>query len=303
MDPRSAEAPHASLALGALFVSLLGFVGIAGLLYAYKFEGVGAYWHGVATRDLFVLALGMVASPLLLGVVRRVPLAFLPLPILLILFLYPLFSPYGIPYSRDPVFNYSFAQAVLTTGRWVPNLDVYGQAVTYSYFPAGAIYNAEFASFTGVPILSTFNWAYPAYRILVIPTAVYGIGLRLFGTRVAMLGTFLYLAVPSIEFGLPTQQDFGIPFFALVVLGVICLAKAERHRASLFAVTLLFAITVILSHHVSGYVTGIWLFAMTVLPILFRRRGAYPRALVPHLLLSAFFVWAIYALLVIYPVL
>ncbi|HEV2520247.1 MAG TPA: hypothetical protein VGX00_06465 [Thermoplasmata archaeon] len=302
--PRSsADSPHASLTLLALAVSLFGFVGVAGLLYAYKFEGVGAYWHGIATRDLFVLALGMAASPLLLCVVRRMPLALLPLPILLIVFLYPLFSPYGIPYSRDPVFNFSFAQAVLTTGRWVPNLDVYGQAVTYSYFPAGAIYNAEFASFTGIPILSAYNWAYPAFRLLVIPTAVYGIGVQLFGPRVAMLGTFLYLAVPSIEFGLPTQQDFGIPFFALVVLGVVTLATAERHRGALFTVTALFAVSVLLSHHVSGYVTGIWLFALTVLPIVFRRKIAYPRALAAPLLIVVFLVWAVYALLVIYPVL
>ncbi|HEV2429318.1 MAG TPA: hypothetical protein VGV64_05675, partial [Thermoplasmata archaeon] len=61
--------------------------------------------------------------------------------------------------------------------------------------------------------------------------------------------------------------------------------------------------SVILSHHVSGYVTGIWLIALTVLPVLLRRRNAYPAALVPYVLAAAVLVWTVNALLVTTPVL
>lgn len=301
--PPREDPPRAALALTSLALSLVGFLGVAALLYGYKFEGVGAYWHGIATRDLYALALGFAASPLLLTVVRRVPVAFLPLPVLLIFLLYPLWSPYGIPYSRDAVFNFSFAQSVVTNSTWSPTLDVAGQAVTYSYFPGGAVYNAEFASLTGIPLLSTFSWSFPVFRLLVLPAAVYAIGRQLFGGRVAMLGTFLYLAVPSIEFGEPTQQDFAVVFFALVVLGVVLLATAERHRPGLAAVTFVFALSVILSHHVSAYVMLLWLLAMAVLPVLLRRPNPFPRAQVPLLLAGVVAAWIGYAALVMAPVL
>lgn len=297
------EPPRAAPALLALTLSLFGFMGVAALLYGYKYDGLAAYWHGIATRDLYVVALGLAACPLLLTVGRRVPWAFLPLPILLILMIYPLLSPYGIPYSRDAVFNFSFAQALVANSTWTPTLDVAGQAVTYSYFPGGAVYNAEVASLTGLPILSTFNWSFPLFRLLVLPAAVYAIGRQLFGSRVAMLGMFLYLAVPSIEFGEPTQQDFAIAFFALVVLGVVCLYAAEEHRVGLTIVTLVFGVAVIISHHVSGYVMLLWLLAMAVLPVLFRRPTAYPKALVPLVLVLITIAWVAYSAFVTYPVL
>ncbi|HKS59883.1 MAG TPA: hypothetical protein VJS68_03805 [Thermoplasmata archaeon] len=292
-----------TLTLLSLVLCLAGFIGVAALLFAYKFEGVGPYWHHIATRDLFVVSLGLTASPFLLAVVRRVPLVLVILPVILVVFLYPLFSPYGIPYSRDAVFNFSFAQSLLTTGTWQPTLDVAGQAVTYSYYPAGAVYNAELASFTGLPILATFNWSFPLFRLLVLPGAVYTIGRQLFGPRTAVFGTFLYLAIPSIEFGLPTQQDFGVPYFALVVMGLSCLSVAKQDRDALFVVTVLFAISVILTHHVSGYVMGLWLLAMSVLPLLLRKHAPFPQALVPYVFLAAFFVWDAYAILVATPVL
>lgn len=295
--------PAAGPALLGLTISLIGFVGVAALLYGYKFSGLGAYWHGVATRDLYVVALGLAASPLLLTVIRRVPLVFLPLPIVLVFLLYPLLSPYGIPYSRDAVFNFSFAQAVVANATWTPTLDVAGQAVTYSYFPGGAVYNGEVASLTGLPILATFNWSFPLFRLVVIPAAIYAIGRQLFGGRVAVLGMFLYLAVPSIEFGEPTQQDFAIAFFALVVLGLVCLAYADHHRPALAVVTVVFAGAVILSHHVSAYVMLLWLLAMAILPLLLRRGHPYPKALVSVVAVAAIAAWGLYSAFVSYPVL
>lgn len=301
--PSAPTDPAVTLGLLSLVLCLIGFLGVAAILYAYKFEGVGAYWHHVATRDLFVLSMGLAASPFLITFIRRAPALYLVLPVALVMFLYPIFTPYGLPFSRDAVFNYSFAQAVVTSGTWRPLLDVTGQAVTYSYFPGGAIYNAEFASLTGLPLQATFLWAFPLFRFLVLPGVVYTIGLRLFGARTAVLGTFLYLADPSIEFNLPTQQDFAVTFFALVVLCLIGLSQSSRYRGGLLAVAILASVLVVISHHVTAYVLGIFLLALLVLPRLLRRGDPYPGAFVPVVFLSFFTAWAAYFLLVARPVL
>ena len=163
-----------------LFLSFLGFLGIALLLYSIKFDAVTSDWHGFPTRVAFVLLLALASAPFALTIFRRVPVLYLAFPVILIFFIYPIFSPYGLPYSRDTIFNFQFAQAIQSSGTWQPLSGVVGQADVYSYFPGGAIFNAEVSSMTSLSLFQTFLWSYDLLRLLVIPLAVFALASRLF---------------------------------------------------------------------------------------------------------------------------
>jgi hypothetical protein len=298
--PPAPSQPNATLA--ALFLSLLGFLGVAFLLYEYKFRGVTGEFHGFPTRILFVGCLAVACTPYLLTIFRRVPFLFLALPAILLLFLYPIFSPYGLPYSRDPIFNYQFAQAILTSGSWSPTAGVTGQALTYSYYPGGAIFNGEVATLTNLPLVNTFNWGYDLFRLLVIPLAIYAIAVRLFGSRSAPLAVLLYLTVPSIENNLPTQQDFAVPFFLLAIVVFAYVASSERSSTFLRFSLLAFAMLVIISHHVSTYVLLGWLLGLAILPWLLLGRDPYVRARSAAVFLATTALASIWVLLVTLPV-
>jgi hypothetical protein len=262
---------HPRRTLIALGLSLVGFLGVAFLLYALKFLGVGATVHGVPSRDLFVVSLMLAATPLLLAIFHRPIWWFALPPIVLVFLLYPFFSPFGIPYSRDAVFDFQVASLVLQSGHWAPNAGETLQAVAYSYYPASAVFNAELASFTGLPLSSTFQWGEPVLRLLMIPPAVYVLGNRYFGPRVAAVSLLLYLGVPSILFNLPVQTEFAVPFFALalMLLGYLTAKESAEFPGLLWALVLV-ASFVVVSHHLSSYVLLAWLAGLAVLFLLFR---------------------------------
>ncbi|MCI4372833.1 MAG: hypothetical protein L3K02_04230 [Thermoplasmata archaeon] len=262
-----------------LFLSFLGFLGIAFLLYSIKFDGVTAHWHGFPTRLAYILLLALVAAPFALTIFRRVPVVFLALPVLLIFFIYPIFSPSGLPYSRDTIFNFQFAQAIQSAGTWQPLNGVIGQAGVYSYFPGGAVFNVEASSMTSLPLLQTFPWAYELFRLLIIPLAIYALASRLFGPRSAPLAVLFYISVPSIELNIPTQQDFAVTFFVLAFAALAFLATENSLNSNLtiLRVTVVVAAAmIIISHHVSTYILIGFLAGLAVLPWILRRKDPYP---------------------------
>ncbi|MCI4365239.1 MAG: hypothetical protein L3K10_04155 [Thermoplasmata archaeon] len=279
-DPlRVPPAPNSWAPVFLLALSFLGFVGIAFLLYAFKFDGVTARWEGIPTRVFYVLFLTLAASPFVLTVFRRVPILMLIPPVLLIFFIYPLFSPYGIPYSRDPIFNLQFAQAIFTAGSWHPLTGVVGQGNVYSYFPGGAVFNAEAASLTSLTLFQTFPWAYELLRLLVIPLAIYALTSRLFGPRPAPLAVLFYISVPSIELNVPTQQDFAVTFFILAFAALAFLATESTLSPNLTFLRVAVVVgvaMVVISHHVSTYILLGFLGGLAVLPWILRRKDPYP---------------------------
>jgi hypothetical protein len=262
----------------SLFLCLLGFLGVAGLLYGYKFLEIGAYYHGIPTRILFVLALALVGSPFYVTIARRVPGIFLILPVALLAFLYPLFSPYGLPYSRDTVFSFQFAQVLLQQHHWVPGGLVTNQAIVYSYYPGSGVFNAETSSFTGLPLIQTFNWGLQLFRFLVIPVGIYALTVRFFGPRAGPLAVFLYMGVPSIEVNIPTQQDFAMPFLLLMVLMAVYLIHTETVALTPLRVGfVIFSSFIIISHHLTSYIAGAWLAAILIFPYILRGRNAFDK--------------------------
>jgi hypothetical protein len=262
-----------------LFLSFLGFLGIAFLVYALKFDHVAASWGGVPTRVAFVLLLALVVAPFVLTIFRRVPVLFLVFPVLLIFFIYPIFNPFGLPYSRDPIFNLQFASAIFTSGSWHPLSGVVGQANVYSYFPGGAVFNAEAASLTSLTLFQTFPWAYELLRLLIIPLAIYALSARLFGPRSAPLAVLFYISIPSIEFNVPTQQDFAVTFFVLAFAALAFLGTESVRNPNLTILrvaVIVSAAMVIVSHHVSTYILLGFLAGLWVLPWILRRKDPYP---------------------------
>lgn len=303
MGPIDRSRANPNTVLLSLFVSLLGFVGIALLLYEFKFHDVTATFHGMPTRILFVVFVALAASPFYATLFGRVPVIFLISPVLVIVFLYPLFSPYGIPYSHDPVFNYQFSQALLTTGTWEPLHGVTLQAEVYSYYPGGAVFNAEVATLTTLPELATFNWSYDLLRLLVIPLAIYALAGRVFGGRGAPLAVLFYLSIPSVEMNVPTQQDFATIWFILVMVCLAFLATSKSEETTFLRVMVVVAsVMVVISHHVSTYLLLGFLIGLVVLPRLLRRHDPYPNARTLSVLTRTVVVVLAWTALVTFPV-
>ncbi len=276
--PSTDYPPGPTASLVALLFSLLGFLGVALILYEFKFHGVSFLLGIIPTRVLLVLSLASAAAPFYVTAVRRVPVLYLMLPVFLIVFLYPLFSPYGLPFSRDAIYNLQFAQSVLTTHSWQPLVDVSAQAKIYSFYPGGAVYNALVPSLTGIPLNQTFLWAFELLRLLVIPCAIYAFCVRLFGSRPAPLAVLFYLTVPSIQMNVPTQTDFAVLWFilAVVLLGFLATSSATSETWFLRAMFIAAAAMVVVSHYVTTYLLIAMLFGLAVLPWIIRRRDPYP---------------------------
>jgi hypothetical protein len=300
--PRPPAPSQPNAALLTLCISLVGFLGVAILLYEYKFHGVTTTFHGLPTRILFVVSLALACAPYVLTIFRRVPVLFLLLPTALIFFLYPIFSPYGLPFSRDPIFNFQFAQSILGSGGWTPTAGVSGQAIVYSFYPGGAVFNGEVSTLTNLPLLNTFNWGYELLRFLVIPLAIYGIAVRLFGSRSGPLAVLFYMATPSIENNLPTQQDFAVTFFILAI-AVLTYAATTEYASVFLRITLVaFGAMVIISHHVSTYILIGWLGGLAVLPWLLKGRDLYTRLRSAAVFVGTIAVAAIWVFVVTLPV-
>jgi hypothetical protein len=299
----AAEAPNApGWALFSLFLCLLGFIGVAALLYGYKFLEIGAYYHGIPTRVLFVLSLALVGSPFYVTIVRRVPALFLIAPVGLLAFLYPLFSPYGLPYSRDPIFSFQFAQVLLQQHHWVPGGSVTNEAIVYSFYPGSGVFNAETSSFTGLPLIDTFNWGLQLFRFLVIPLGIYALTNRFFGSRAAPLAVFLYMGVPSIEMNIPTQQDFAMPFLLLMVLMAVYIIQTESTSlTSLRVAFVVFSSFIIIAHHMTSYLAGVWLGGILLLPYVLRGQGAFEKLRPALATLRYLLVFLLFVLLVSGP--
>lgn len=263
MDPR--------WTLIGLGLALVGFIEVAAQLYTLKFVGSGPTLLGLPSRVLFVFGLTLVVAPLILSVFRRPVVLFVLPSIALVFLLYPLFAPYGIPSGLDPIYNFQFAQSLLQTGHWTAGSGVTNQAVAYSYYPGSAVFNAELASFTGVPLYQTFTWGIPLLRLLLLPAAIYGLANRYFGSRIAFGAVLIFLATPSILFNAPVQSEFAIPFFALTLTLVgYLLVDGQNRQSSLAVSAALFAGLVVISHTLTAYALAAWLVGLLRLSVLFR---------------------------------
>jgi hypothetical protein len=226
-----------------------------------------------------VLGILLAVAPFFVTIFHRVPLPLLFLPVLLVVFLYPLFTPFGIPYDRDSIYVFQFAQHLATAARWTPAVGVTNQGIVYSYYPGVGIFLAEAATLTGLPIASTFSWSTDLLRLLIIPPLLFALTARLFTPRAAPLAVLLYLVEPSIEMNVPTQTDFAVVFFLLVVAVLAFLAVDGRTAAApLVATAGVMGAVVILSHHVSTYLLLGMLAALAFLPLILWRRDPYPNA-------------------------
>jgi hypothetical protein len=262
----------------SVLLSLIGLLGLAALIYGVKFHGVRDALVGVPTRDIYVVLLGFIAAPLFLALFHRVSALFFLIPITTLVLLYPLFNPFGIPYSRDPIYNFQFASVLLQTGHWTPGAFVTQQAIAYSFYPASAVFNAEFATFTGLPLKDTFLVASPILHLLILPAALYTIGAQLFGPRLAWGGVLFYLGTPSILLNSPVEQEFALPFFVLTLMTLFLLAtgSATVRAFGLRGAVVLFSSYVVLSHHLTSYILAAWLGLLVLVPYLLggsRERG------------------------------
>lgn len=259
MLPERFQRP-AFLDLTALAFSLMGFLGLIALVWTVKTGTLEV------PRPLFLSFLAMTCAPFYVALVRPPKLPFLIPPVVAIFLLYPIASPHGVVYSTDPIFNFSFTDSVITSGFWSPGTGS-AFAKSYSFYPLGNVFVGYVILTTGLPGASAYLWIQPVLRLLAVPAAVYAIGRRLFGLRVAALGLFFYLGTASILFNVPVQQGMGIVFVSLSVLALVILTQhsegiAQRRAQILFA---LVAGGIVMTHHLSSYIFAAWLAVLAVL--------------------------------------
>lgn len=296
--PGPGDRPRTALLdLSTLALSLLGFLGLIAALIALK---------GGATRvprTLFVLFLALACAPFFQAFWRVPKPPYLIAPVIALTLLYPIAAPHGIVYGRDPIFNYAFTERVASSGFWDPGT-VSGLAETYSLYPLGNTYMAFILRTASLPAEVGFLWIEPVLRLLALPAAVYAIGQRIFGTRVASLGLFLYLGTASILINLPVQQGMGTIFFALSLLSLLIL-NAAHTKVALQHARLLFATVaggIVMTHHLSSYLFAAWLVGLVAVLISdVARPRAIPFRISP---LAGYFVVLVlvYALTVSYRV-
>lgn len=239
-------------------------------------------------RPAFVGFIAMVCAPLYVALVRSPKIPFLVAPVVTIFLMYPVASPHGFVYSPDPIFNYSFANSVISSGFWVPGRGE-AFAFTYSYYPLGNVFLGYVIAAGQLPAAQAYLWIEPLVRLAAIPTIVYAIGKRFFGARTAALGLLLYLGTASILFNMPVQQGMGTIFVGLSLLALILLTQAiddpTRDR-----IVLLFMLTsgaIVMTHHLSSYVFAGWL--ATVVLLASRRKNRATMATPRLTLLLAYF--------------
>jgi hypothetical protein len=255
----------AFLDIASLAFCLMGLIGLIAVTFQLKTVVRASGTAGVP-RALFVLFLAMACSPFYVALVKPPKLPFLVPPLVGILLMYPISAPFGIVYSADPIFNFTFTREVLDSGFWAPGTGT-AFAQTYSFYPLGNVFVAYVIQTISAPPAAAFLWVQSFLRLFAGPAAVYAVGRRLFGTRVAALSVFFYLATPSILFNSPVQQGMGIIFVDLSLLALVTLTqhrerRGQRRAQYLFA---LVAAGIILSHHLSSYVFAAWLAVLAVL--------------------------------------
>jgi hypothetical protein len=264
----------AFLDLASLAFCLMGFIGLTSVCYQLK-TGV----PGVS-RILYVFFLAMTCAPFYVALVKRPKLPFLIPPIIAILLMYPISTPFGVVYSADPIFNFAFTRNVLEQQFWAPGSGS-GFSRTYSFFPLGNVFVAYVILTTSLPGAAAFPWIQAGVRLLAGPAIVYSVGRRLFGIRAAVLSVFFYLGTPSILFNAPVQQGMGILFVGLSLLSLVILTQVPKGRAQRSA-QILFALVsgaIVMTHHLSSYVFAAWLGVLALLMVhpRFRPVGASTR--------------------------
>jgi hypothetical protein len=257
------------VAILALLASLVGFLGVAYTIYAFKFLGHSEIAH-LPSRVFFVFSLALAVAPFLLALFReRIPYLVVIVPTALCFLLYPLMAPYGVVYGQDALFNFQFAFSFIQHSVWVAGTHTTDQAVTYSFYPGSGIFNAEGSVFLGIPLTSSFPWVLPTMRLLVIPPLVFAIGNKVLGPRAGILGVFFYLAAPSITFMDMVQQEFALPFFVITLAAITFLVSTPtEYGTPLRIMVLLFSSFIIISHHLTSYITGVWLAGLALMPLL-----------------------------------
>lgn len=282
----------------ALLATLVGLLGLAYSIYSFKFIGASEILF-LPSRVFFVLSLALIAAPFLLVVLHdRIPYLFVLLPTAVCFLLYPLLEPHGVLYGQDAIFNFQFASSFLTHSTWVAGANTTVQAVTYSFYPGSGLFNSEGSVFLGVPLTSSFPWMLPLSRLLILPPLIFVIGNRLLGPRAAVLGVFLYLGAPSITFNDMVQQEFGIQFLVLALAVITFLVYAPPADATpLRLLVLVFSSFIVLSHHLTSYVAGIWLAGLAVIPLLLWGRPMFDRlraAVIALRYFALFLLWVLF---------
>jgi hypothetical protein len=299
--PPTTPAPAADLgmlAVLALLASLLGIVGIAYTIYSFKFLGHSTILY-LPARVFFVFSLGFAVAPFLLLIFReRIPYVLVLLPTALCFLMYPLMAPHGVVYGQDALFNFQFAFSFLQHSVWVAGGNTTDQAVTYAYYPGSGLFNSEGSVFLGIPLTSSFPWVLPTMRLLILPPLIFAIGSRLLGPRAGMLGVFFYLGAPSITFMDMVQQEFALPFFVLTLAVITFLISTPaEHALPLRILVLVFSSFIILSHHLTSYIMGVWIAGLVVIPLLLWGRpmfDALRAAAVALRYVTLFMLWVLF---------
>src|SRR3989338_1201188 len=202
------------------------------------------------SQSLYWIALALIIIPFtFLHLRRRIRIISLGLAVFLVVFSFPLLSPYSLPNGRDPQYAFQTAQNIIDTGFWSPSTGT-GQALGYSNYPGLPIYHVLMSGLSGMSMNDAVMWGLPLFRFLLLPILIFIIFYSIFkNVDMGLLSVFIYFANPSLT-NHPHYEGMAIVFmFAMFYFWLL----SDLKKSSVFGLTLILGFAMVITHHFTSY--------------------------------------------------
>ena len=181
---------------------------------------------------------------------------------------YPLFSPYGYPYSRDSVYAFQLSEIIQEKQTWHPTGLGFGLANVYNHYPLMYFVNVFISAVTFIPLSIVFMWAFGLLRFALISLFIYLIFKEVLNREYALWGLFLYYISPSLT-NSPHHEGFAIIFLLGLLYSILRLTKNPSVKYKMYMI--LFSVFIIISHHFTSYITAFWLAFLVFVPLVVKK--------------------------------
>ena len=183
----------------------------------------------------------------------------------ILLFSFPLHSPFGLPNGRDPQYSLQAAELVSELGSWDPTTGT-GQAKSYNNYPGLIIYHVIFSKLSGLDMVSTVMWGIAIMRFLLFPVLIYLICKQILKKEEYAITTLLvYFTNPSLT-NHPHYEGMAI-IFTFAAFYLLFISEQRDSWGNLF-LSIIFGIIIIITHHFTSYLFFAWIGALIFLSIL-----------------------------------
>lgn len=180
-------------------------------------------------------------------------------------------QPWGFTFATDSSYGVQLSNLINETGMWIPGMGLLRTETEYSFYPAMHIWTVMLSEVTGLNVVFLAQFLFP---ILcgTLTIVFYYLAMRPLLTKgVAIWSSLIFCLNPMFVFfdGTYVHEAFALIFYALCLMIISRVYFERRKSRGLFAIGILAAFAVVLSHHWTSYNLLISSIVFLVLP------GAY----------------------------